>query len=142
MINMTVTKFYQKMAIQGFTLLEVLVALAILAIALAAVIKVSGRYAENASYLRDKTFAHWVAMNVLTDLQIQDKWPDLGKKTGTAMMAERKWYWVVNVETTPDNDLRRLEVQVYSNRQDKEPMIILEGFMANSLVVTNEMLLF
>lgn len=139
---MITSKFYRKVAIQGFTLLEVLVALAVLAIALAAVIKVSAHYAESARYLRDKTLAHWVAMNVLTDLQIKDKWPDLGKQEGTAMMAEREWYWVVNVIETPDEDLRRLEVQVYYRRQDNEPVTKLEGFMANSFVPEKEMLLF
>jgi general secretion pathway protein I len=139
---MTASKFYQKIAIQGFSLLEVLVALAVLAIALAAVIKVSAHYAESARYLRDKTLAHWVAMNVLTDLQFKDKWPNLGKQEGTAMMAEREWYWVVNVVETPDEDLRRLEVQVYYRRQDNEPVTKLEGFMANSLVPEKEMLLF
>jgi general secretion pathway protein I len=139
---MTASKFYQKIAIQGFSLLEVLVALAVLAIALAAVIKVSAHYAESARYLRDKTLAHWVAMNILTDLQVKDKWPDLGKQEGTAMMAEREWYWVVNVVETPDEDLRRLEVQVYYRRQDNEPVTKLEGFMANSLVPEKEMLLF
>ena len=133
---MTTNKFYQKIAMQGFTLLEVLVALAVLAIALAAVIKVSSYYAENTIYLRDKTLAHWVAMNVLTDLQVQDKWPDLGKQEGS------KWYWVVNVEETPDKDLRQLEVQVYYRRQDKEPVTTLAGFMAAPLGSTDEMLLF
>jgi general secretion pathway protein I len=139
---MTTNKFYQKIASQGFSLLEVLVALAVLAIALAAIIKVSGHYADNARYLSDKTLAHWVAMNVLTDLQIQDKWPDIGKQEGTAKMAERKWYWIINIEETPDKDLRRLEVQVYYHRQDSEPVTTLEGFMAASLVMTNEALLF
>jgi general secretion pathway protein I len=139
---MTTNKFYQKFAMQGFTLLEVLVALAVLAIALAAVIKVGSHYAENTIYLRNKTLAHWVAMNVLTDLQVQDKWPDLGKQEGSVMMAEQKWYWVVNIEETPDKDLRRLEVQVYYGRQDKEPVTTLAGFMAAPLGRTNEMLLF
>ncbi|NJO14239.1 MAG: type II secretion system minor pseudopilin GspI [Thioploca sp.] len=139
---MMASKFYQKMAIQGFSLLEVLVALAVLAIALATVIKVTGYYAENARYLRDKTLAHWVAMNVLTDLQVKDKWLDLGNQEGTATMAGREWYWIVHVVETPDEDLRRLEVQVYYRRQDPEPVTKLEGFIANSWVPEDEMLLF
>ena len=47
----------------GFTLLEVLVALAILAISLAVLLKISAQNANNAAYLRDKTFAHWIALN-------------------------------------------------------------------------------
>jgi len=50
--------------------------LAILAVALAATIKVSAENAENARYLRDKTLAHWVAMNVLTEIQVWGEWPE------------------------------------------------------------------
>ncbi len=114
---------------QGFTLLEVLVALASLAIALAAAIKVTTVNVENTRYLRDRTLAHWVAMNVLTEIQVMGEWPALGKKEGTAMMAEREWYWVVKVSETGDEDLRRLDVQVYYHRQDEEPMAILVGFV-------------
>lgn len=126
---------------RGFTLLEILVALTVLAIALATVIKTSGYYTSNAHYLRDKTFAHWVAMNVLTELQIQHKWPALGKQTGTATMAGRQWYWIVRTSETPDKELRRLEVQVYYHTQDSEPLTKLEGFMAAPLL-KKEMLLF
>jgi general secretion pathway protein I len=113
---------------QGFTLLEVLVALAILAVALAAAIKVSAENAENARYLRDKTLAHWVAMNVLTEIQVRGEWPDLGKKEGSAMMAAREWYWFVTVSETVDDELRRLDVQVQS-RQDGAPVAVLVGFI-------------
>ncbi len=112
---------------QGFTLLEVLVALAVLAIGLAAVIKVSIENAENARYLRDKTLAHWVAMNVLTEIQIREESPKLGE--GTAMMAAREWYWVLKVSETMDKDLRRLYIEVYYNSKEEEPIAVLVGFM-------------
>ncbi|RKZ92432.1 MAG: type II secretion system protein GspI [Candidatus Parabeggiatoa sp. nov. 1] len=114
---------------QGFTLLEVLVALAVLAIALAAAIKVTTENTENTRYLRDRTLAHWVAMNELTEIQVLEKWPALGKKEGTAMMAEREWYWVVKISETVDEELRRLDVQVYYHRKDEEPMAVLVGFV-------------
>jgi len=114
---------------QGFTLLEVLVALAILAIALAAVIKATTENAENARYLRDKTLAHWVAMNVLTEIQVRQEWPAVGKKDGTKMMAEREWFWIVKISKTLDEELRRLDVQVFYNRKDEEPVTLLVGFV-------------
>lgn len=114
---------------EGFSLLEVLVALAILAVGLAAAIKVSTENAENASYLRDKTLAHWVAMNVLTEIQVRGEWPTLGKKEGAAMMAEREWYWLVKVSETVDEELRRLDVQVHYNREAEEPVAVLVGFV-------------
>jgi general secretion pathway protein I len=115
---------------QGFTLLEVLVALAILAIGLAALIKVSTFNAENASYLRDKTLAHWVAMNVVTGVQVRREWLEIGKKEGTVMMADRDWYWLLRVSETVDEELRRLDVQVYYNSKDDEPITVLVGFVS------------
>jgi general secretion pathway protein I len=115
---------------QGFTLLEVLVALAILAIGLAALIKVSTFNASNASYLRDKTLAHWVAINVLTAVQVRGEWLEIGKKEGTVMMADRYWYWLLRVSETVDEELRRLDVQVYYNSKDDEPITVLVGFVS------------
>ena len=114
---------------RGFTLLEVLVALAILAVALAAIIKTTTANAENARYLRDKTLAHWVAMNVLTEIQVREEWPALGKKDGTAMMAEQKWFWIMRISPTADKELRRLDIQVFYQRKAKEPIAVLVGFV-------------
>ncbi|MDM8566635.1 type II secretion system minor pseudopilin GspI [Candidatus Halobeggiatoa sp. HSG11] len=110
-------------------MLEVLVALAILAIAMSAVIKVTSENAENAGYLRDKTLAHWVAMNVITEIQVQGKWPKIGIKKGVVKMAEHKWYWLLEISTTVDNELRRLEVKVYLNKEE-EALTTLIGFVA------------
>lgn len=63
---------------RGFTLLEVLVALAILAIALGALIKAGSTNTANAVYLRDKTFAHWVALNTITEMQVRDGGEKIG----------------------------------------------------------------
>ncbi|MDM8560408.1 type II secretion system minor pseudopilin GspI [Candidatus Parabeggiatoa sp. HSG14] len=114
---------------KGFTLLEVLVALAILAIALAAVMKVSIENTENIRYLRDKTLAHWVAMNVLAEISIMEKWPRLGKQEGTAMMADREWFWQMTISETADKELRRLNVQIYYDNQDEESVTMLIGFV-------------
>jgi general secretion pathway protein I len=114
---------------KGFTLLEVLVALAVLAIALSAAIKVTTQNAENTGYLRDRTLAHWVAMNLLTDIQVREEWPALGKKEGTAMMADRKWFWLIKSSKTADKELRRLDVQIFYERKDDEPIAVLVGFI-------------
>jgi general secretion pathway protein I len=113
----------------GFTLLEVLVALVVIAIALAAAIKTSNQQIENSIYLRDRTLAHWVAMNVLTDIQVRKQWPSLGKQEGEALMGKQNWFWLLTVTATVDDELRRLEVKVYSQRQIQEPLAILVGFI-------------
>ena len=96
----------------GFTLLEVLVALAVLAIALGAIIAGGARYADAAGRLRDKTLALWVAHNRLTQIEMQPIFPDLGKSDGDERMGGQKWTWKVEVTTTPDKQVRKVEIRV------------------------------
>src|SRR5699024_10415566 len=86
----------------GFTLIEILVALAVLAIALGAVIAAAGRYADNAAYLREKTLATWVARNRLAQFMLAPSWPDTGHSDGDARMGEKRWWWRADVSQTPD----------------------------------------
>lgn len=94
----------------GFTLLEVMVALAILAIALGAAIKGASANASNAAYLRDKTLAQWVALNVVTELQLQTEWPEVGERRGRVDMAGVRWQWNVQITPTFDEAVRRVDV--------------------------------
>ena len=61
---------------------------------------------------RKKTYAHWVAMNLVTELQLTDVWPEPGLLNGEEAMGGRAWYWTVRVLETPDADVRRLDVAV------------------------------
>jgi len=96
---------------RGFTLLEVLVALAVLALALAAGIKAAGSNIDNAAYLRDRTLAHWVAMNKLTEMQVFNKFPTAGSSEhGSLLLAGSEWYWTV--QTTVNKSLPTYEFGV------------------------------
>lgn len=97
---------------RGFTLLEVMVALAILAIALGAAIKAASTNAANAAYLRDKTLAQWVAMNVVTELQLSPEWVEVGERRGRVEMAEVSWRWSAQITPTFDEAVRRVDVMV------------------------------
>ncbi len=116
---------------RGFTLLEVLVALTVIAFALGSIIKVAGSSAANASYLRDKTFAHWVAANHLAEMQTKDNpWPTKGGDEGTVEMAGREWFWTTEVLDTPDPEMRRVNVSVRLEAdEDVPPVSILTGFI-------------
>jgi general secretion pathway protein I len=113
----------------AFTLLEVLVALAVVAIALAAAMKIASENVRNAQYLRDRTLAHWVAMNVITEVQVRGQWLSIGKTEDKAMMAEREWFWRLQVLETADKPLRRLEVTVYYTQKRDQPIAQLVGFI-------------
>jgi len=113
----------------GFTLLEVLVALGVLALTMAAVIRAVGSYTGNQSYLRDRTFAVWVARNVLAEQQLEASWPGVGELKGSADMGQREWRWLARVTQTEEAELRRLDVEVQlADVDDTRPLAVLSGF--------------
>ena len=116
---------------KGFTLIEVMIALLVLGLALSALIRTVGSTSGNTAWLQDKTFAHWVAMNQLTELQIERAWPRAGTIKGTEEMSEREWDWEATISNTPDPDLRRVDIRVWqSNSSAEEHLTLLTGFLA------------
>ena len=104
----------------GFTLIEILVAVAVLAVALGAAITGMARYADNAAYLREKTFALIVAHNRLTEIDLELHWPDTGKSDGEAELAGVRWKWNVEVEATADDNVRRVDIGVRVAGRDSD----------------------
>jgi general secretion pathway protein I len=103
---------------RGFTLIEVLIALAVIAVAMGALISGMARYADNAAYLQEKTLGLWVAHNRLTELDLEPKWPDVGKSDGEAEMAGITWRWHATVAETPDPQVRRVDIRVQAEGRD------------------------
>jgi general secretion pathway protein I len=114
---------------RGFTLLEVLVALAVLAVALSALVKAGSENAASTAYLRDKTLAQWVALNAVTDWQVRDEWPATGKREGFATMAGEEWEWVLIVSQTPDPSVRRLDAEVRHAQWGTEALARVTAFL-------------
>ena len=104
---------------KGFTLLEVLVALTIVALSLGALISTSGSQATSAAYLKQKTIAHWVAMNEITQLQIEKAWLSKGDTKGSTQMAGTEWFWTRTVKETEDDNSRQVELKIYLD-EDRE----------------------
>ena len=96
----------------GFTLIEVLVALAIVAIGMAAVLGTLTSSADTVSYLRDKTFANWVALNQIAQLRLTGQTPSPGKSDGDSELAGRKWHWRQEVSATQVPGMLRIDVSV------------------------------
>ena len=118
---------------RAFTLLEVLVALAVFSVAAISLMKVSESQLRLSQRMEEKTFAHWVALNMITEMQSSQDWPSLGEQTGKVSMAGREWKMVVKTQATPVNRVRRIEVSVglapKDFTDDMENLTLLTGFI-------------
>lgn len=112
---------------RGFTLLEVLVALAVVALALVALVRSVGLGAAALAHEREVTYAHWVAANVLARTRLSERFPALGKRDGTERLADREWRWELVVQATDAPGLRRLDVRVFG-RDREASLAALSGF--------------
>jgi len=122
---------------RGFTLLEILVALAIVSLALGALISSSGSQARNATYLKQKTIAHWVAMNEITRLEVEKAWPGKGKLEGKTSMAGVDWFWTRQIIETEDKDSVQVELTVFNSEQRESNLTRLTGYLSNPNALAN-----
>lgn len=97
---------------RGFTLIEVLVALVIVAVGMAALLGTLTSAADSSIYLRDKTFAEWIALNRISELRLAVKRPSKGKSTGELDFAGRKWRYQQEVVETDVPGVLRIDVRV------------------------------
>lgn len=115
----------------GFTLIEILVALAVIAIGTVAVAAAVSGNVGNAAYIQDRTLAHWVAMNKVAELQVAQQWPSTGTERGDSLLASQEWNWEVKVSDTDDPDVRRIDVQVFADhdQDQKQPLASLVAYI-------------
>ena len=97
---------------QGFTLIEVLVALAIVAIGMAAVLEALTSSANTAVYLQDKTFAEWVALNRIATVRLSGSVPTAGTSNDEIDYAGQKWEWQQKVTDTRISGMVQIQVDV------------------------------
>ena len=104
----------------GFTLIEVLVALVIVAIGMAAVLGALSSSANTVSYLRDKMLSEWVGLNQIANVRLQvqqhvqqqQQVPATGNTTGDLEYAGRKWHWRQEVTALQVKGMVRIDVKV------------------------------
>ena len=99
---------------RGFTLLEVLIALAIVAISAGALLGTVTSSASNVLYLKDKTLAEWVALNRLAEIRTAQNMPSTGRRKGNSVMGGMRWEWEEEVTEMAVDGLFRVEVRAHS----------------------------
>ncbi|MCB1641321.1 MAG: type II secretion system minor pseudopilin GspI [Xanthomonadales bacterium] len=114
---------------RGFTLLEVMVALVVLGLALLAVLQSTGNASRIQARLDETSWARWVASNEIARVRAQAEWPQLGLDRGSTRLGQREWYWRRGISETPEPDLRRIDVQVYSDPAEQQLVTQVSGFI-------------
>jgi len=120
--------------VSGFTLIEVAVALIVVSLGMLAVIETVGGTARNSTYMRDKTVAHWVAMNKLTEVRLLPNTPSIDKSSDEVEMAGRDWRWTMEVKQTPVESIRRIDISVRpAEAPETSSMASVSGFYGTAV---------
>ena len=111
---------------KGFTLIEVMLAMAVFSIAGIAILGTADTNARNLGYLESKIIASWVASNQLVEASLDKSWPPKNNKKGKVEMAGQEWLWQQKIIKTTDNDMRAIVMEV---RLDEKDPAALTSFM-------------
>ncbi|MFP4277853.1 MAG: type II secretion system minor pseudopilin GspI [Wenzhouxiangella sp.] len=116
-------------AARGFTLLEVLVALVVVAVALAALARAGAQALDTQAALEERTLALWVADKVLAEIRLEGQ-VAAGRRQGQQRMGERDWRWQALIQPAPGDELMRVDVAVYPASLNEAPILTHTGFLA------------
>ena len=117
---------------RGFTLLETLIGLVVLALALVALSRTAAGQVNAFFELRERTMAGWLAQDVLAQTRLSTQYPAVGKSDGRRRYANRDWRYEVEVQGTEVDHIRRIDVRVFDTA-DATPMASLTGFASDQL---------
>lgn len=115
---------------RGMTLLEVMVALAVFAIAGLAVMKTASEHLSGLNYLEEKTLATWVVENQLVQQKLESKWPGDSWVEGDEEMAGQTWYWRYRGVATSDNNLKALDMEVRTAPKAESPVAMMRTYIS------------
>jgi len=103
----------------GFTLVEILIALAILAIALAAAARAASVATDNAQETRLRMLATWIAQNRIAELTATNAFPAAGSVSGHSSMAGLDFEWQQVTTETPNAAFHKVELKVLRPAQSQ-----------------------
>jgi general secretion pathway protein I len=116
---------------RGFTLVEVMVALAIISIALLAALRVAGQGTGSYEELHSRLLAGWVAENLLAEQRARGDWLPVGIQRGTGIEGGIEFGWREEVIATPNASFRRADVFVFTAPEESHSLAHVTGFLVH-----------
>ncbi len=118
---------------RGFTLVEIMVAVAIFAVVSATLLRNSTQSVSLSRSIQDRSLAQWIAENELQQLRLQPRddehYPPTGVDRSTLSMANREWQVMVDISATENELVRRLDISVFDELDLDSPLAELTGFI-------------
>ena len=118
---------------KGFTLVEIMIALAIFAVVSAALVRNASLTVHQTGMIRERTLAWWVAENHLNEMRsaprTEQNYPSVGRDRVSVHMADRDWELLVEVEDTENKNMRRIVISAFNENDLDAALIELSGFI-------------
>ncbi|WP_281647531.1 type II secretion system minor pseudopilin GspI [Parendozoicomonas sp. Alg238-R29] len=133
MVRLQPLEHKNKTSLAGFTLLEILVALAIFALAASILLVADGRAIRQTARIQEKVQASWLADNQLNQYYIEASFPEPGQRSNTTEIGGKQWYIRDTISETSQRNLRKVDVEVFPGKArptDKaKPAFRLTGYI-------------
>ena len=123
------SQFQPEISCRGFTLLEVLVAMAILSLGMIAVFSAMSQSMNVTARLRDKTLASWIALDRITELQVTGEYPGAGTRSNQVEMAHMEWAYEMKITNVPQIEMRRIDITVSLVESPDDILATVIGFI-------------
>jgi len=125
-----VVKYTVSKLSQGFTLIEVMLAMAVFSIAGIAILGTADTNARNLGHLESKIIANWVASNQLVEVTLDSSWPPKNNKKGKVELAGQEWFWQQKVIKSTEKDMRAIVMEVRIEEKDETALNSLMTYVA------------
>jgi len=97
---------------KGFTLIEVMIALAVVAIGLMATLNAANQEIRGASLTQDKMTAYWLMQNKIAEIRLASTWPSIKKNKGSDKIFGQTWRWQTDTKTTDNPKIRKVRISL------------------------------
>jgi general secretion pathway protein I len=131
--NFIIIKHSRSYKSRGFTLIEIMIALTIFAVVSAALIRNASMSVHQTAIVTERTLAWWVGENQLSEMRSvsrdPENYPSIGKKNISVRMAQIDWEIQVDVKSTQNENMRRVDISVFSDNDLDVPLANIHGFL-------------